>query len=112
KLALSARSAGTALAIRKIAIATMTTSTTAPEAVVNQRNRLSRPNRRRDGSPPPPPRGPVGPRSVGAASPAVTGAVSAGPAIGDWLKDFWYRAGQARDGSGDLVAFLGGARWV
>src|SRR2546430_10479707 len=86
KLALSARSAGTALATRKIAIATMITSTVAPEAVVHQRNRLSGPNRRRAGSAPPPPRGDGGPVvSTGPADSAATGlAVSAESGVGDW----------------------------
>src|SRR5690242_20393571 len=55
KLDPSARIAGTALAIRNTAIATMMTSTTVPAAVVAPRNKVSAPKRRLRGSAPPPP---------------------------------------------------------
>ncbi len=54
---MSARSAGTALEIRKTAMATMMTSTMAPAAVLSARKPVSVPNRVFFGSAPPPPSG-------------------------------------------------------
>src|SRR5436190_17057452 len=79
-------------------MATMMTSTIAPDAVVNHRKRLSAPNRRCSGRAPPPPNaGPGGPR--GAPGPAETGrSVSAEPVTEGWL----IGSGEVAHGGRDL----------
>jgi hypothetical protein len=76
KLAVLAFSAGTAFAIRKIAIATMMTSTIAPAASVRARNADSAPKPRRRGSAPPPPIPEPLARGSGGTGPPPRGAVS------------------------------------
>src|SRR2546430_13963772 len=111
--------AGIALAIRKIGIAAMITSPIAPEPVVNQRNRLSAPNRRRVGRAPPPPRGEGGVTSSAGSSGAAS-AASDEPVSADWLivspslcSGGWcLGSGHDAHGAGDLRTHRAGPRRV